>query len=320
MTSSPPVHEPPPKDTLVVDVVDSHTGGEPTRVVIGGFPPLHGATLTDRRTELATVHRRLATAIVAEPRGNEPMVGALLTEPVDPTCTAGVIFFDRTMVLGMCGHGMIGLAETLHHLGRIGAGEHRIDTPAGVVPLRFDADAHPTTVTFDNVPSHRRDHQVTVEVPTLGAVTGDIAYGGNVFFLVTAPVIDLDRSRVELLRITTDILGAVHAGGFGDVDHVELFGPPTSGHADSRNFVLCPSGTYDRSPCGTGTSAKVAALATAGRLAEGEMWVQESITGSTFSVRYRWHDRAVGTIVPTVTGSATVTGRAELYIGPGEYR
>jgi 4-hydroxyproline epimerase len=305
-----------PEGTRTISVVDSHTGGEPTRVIVGGFPALQGATLLERSADVAATHRRLATAIVDEPRGNEPMVGALLTDPVDERCVAGVIFFDRALVLGMCGHGLIGVVETLRRLGRIGAGEHLVETPPGVVPVVLGNDGR---VTFDNVVSRRIEHGVSVDVPSLGRVTGDIAYGGNVFFLVGAPAIDLDLPRPELLRITADVLRSVHAAGFDDVDHVELYGPPTSPAADSRNFVLCPSGTYDRSPCGTGTSAKVAALAAAGELDEGETWVQESITGSTFSVRFRWHDRVAGSIVPTVTGSATVTGRAELYIAPDEH-
>ena len=304
-----------PNSTLTISVVDSHTGGEPTRVVLDGFPALRGSTLLERRADVAGRLRRLATAIVDEPRGNEPMVAALLTPAVDERCVTGVIFFDRNLVLGMCGHGMIGLIETLHRLGRIGPGEHLVETPAGTVPVVLAADG---LVTFDNVASRLVEGHVEVDVPSLGRVTGAIAYGGNVFFLVATPTVDLDQPRAELLRIAAAVLHSVHAAGFVDVDHVELYGPATSPAANARNFVLCPSGTYDRSPCGTGTSAKVAALAAAGALDEGATWVQESITGSTFSVRYRWVDRATGSIVPTVSGSATVTGRAELFVSPEE--
>ena len=304
-----------PDGALAISVVDSHTGGEPTRVVTGGFPALAGTTLADRAADLRDRHRRLATAIVDEPRGNEAMVGALLTEPVDERCTAGVIYFDRALVLGMCGHGTIGLVETLHRLGRIAPGEHLVETPAGVVAVTLGNDG---LVTLDNVVSRRLAADVTVDVDGIGAVTGDVAYGGNGFFLVTSPSFDLEVARAELLRITNAILLAVHAAGHRAVDHVELFGPPTVAGADSRNFVLCPSGTYDRSPCGTGSSAKVATLAARGQLAEGATWVQESITGSTFSLTYRWHDRDEQTIVPRLTGAAVVTGRAELIIGPDE--
>jgi proline racemase len=243
------------------------------------------------------------------------MVAALLTAPVDRRCVTGVIFFDRTLVLGMCGHGMIGVVETLYRLGRIRPGEHFVETPAGVVPVVLADDG---LVTLDNVVSRLVERNVMLDVPALGQVVGDIAYGGNVFFLVTTPAIDLDQPRSELLRIANDVLRSAHEAGFADVDHVELYGPPTSSAADSRNFVLCPSGTYDRSPCGTGTSAKVAVLAAAGALAEGATWIQESITGSTFAVRYRWADRGTGSIVPTVSGRATITGRAELFISAEE--
>jgi proline racemase len=302
-------------DTIAVDVIDSHTGGEPTRVVTAGFPRLHGATLRERAADLAGSHRRLATAVVDEPRGNEAMVGALLTEPGDARCVTGVIFFDRSLVLGMCGHGMIGVIETLRRLGRIGPGEHLVETPAGKITAVLGATGG---VSVDNVVSRRIERAITVDVPSLGLVTGDVAYGGNTFFLVASPALDLDRPRAELLAAAVDVMRSVHAAGFVDVDHVELYGPPTSPTANSRNFVLCPSGTYDRSPCGTGTSAKVAALAADGHLDEGEAWVQQSITGSEFVVHYRWHDRSAGSIVPTVTGSATVTGQARLLIEPAE--
>jgi 4-hydroxyproline epimerase len=300
-----------------VHVVDSHTGGEPTRVVLDGFPPLRGATLAERSADLAARYRRLASALVDEPRGNEAMVGALLTEPEDGRCVTGVIFFDRTLVLGMCGHGMIGLVETLRQLGQIGPGEHHVETPAGVIPVELAAD---NSVSIDNVVSWRIKQDVSVDVPSVGRVVGDVAYGGNTFFLLTDPPIDLDRPHAELLRVAGDVLQSLHGAGHVEVDHVEFFGASTTPSANSRNFVLCPSGTYDRSPCGTGTSAKVAALAADGLLAEGATWVQESITGSRFSVRYRWHDAAAGAVVPTITGSATVTGEARLFFDDEEWQ
>ncbi len=306
-----------PAGALSVHVIDSHTGGEPTRVVLDGFPNLRGATLGERSADLAARHRRLATALVDEPRGNEATVGAVLTEPADERCATGVIFFDRNLVLGMCGHGMIGVVETLRLLGRIGPGEHHIETPVGVVPVEL-TDSN--RVSIDNVVSRRTKRHVSIDVPSVGQVVGDIAYGGNTFFLLADPVIDLDRPRPELLRVATDMLRSLHAAGHVEVDHVELFGPPISPTANARNFVLCPSGTYDRSPCGTGTSAKIAALAADGLLGEGATWIQESITGSQFAVRYRWHDEAAGSVVPTITGSATVTGEADLFLGPEEWQ
>ena len=286
-------------------------------MVIDGFPPLRGATLARARAPTSPArHRRLATAIVDEPRGNEPMVGALLTEPVDDRCVTGVIFFDRALVLGMCGHGMIGLVETLRRLGRIGAGEHLVETPAGVVPVVLGEDGR---VTVDNVVSRRLEHDVIASTCRRSGGSPATSSTAATCSSSSAPRRSTSTAPVRsCCGIAADVMRSVHAAGFVDVDHVELFGPPTTPAANSRNFVLCPSGTYDRSPCGTGTSAKVAALAADGPLDEGATWVQQSITGSTFTVRYRWHDRAAGAIVPTVSGSATVTGRAELFIAPDE--
>jgi 4-hydroxyproline epimerase len=300
---------------LTIAVVDSHTGGEPTRVIVGGFPELDGTALADKRDDLVANHLTLARLIVDEPRGNEAMVAALLVEPQDPRCTAGVIFFDRSAVLGMCGHGTIGLVETLRWLGDVETGEVMIETPVGVITADINPDG---TISIANVPSRRIADAITVEVPGVGSVTGDVAYGGNTFFLVRTPEFDLTQPIADLLADAAAIEVAVQAAGFPDVDHVELFGTPTRPDADSRSFVLCPSGTYDRSPCGTGTSAKLACLAADGRLAEGEVWIQESITGSRFSADYRWLDSDRSEIAPRITGSASITGRGELLIARDE--
>lgn len=294
-----------------IEFVDSHTGGEPTRVLLAGFPELVGADLSAKRDDLSARFHAACDDLVGEPRGSEPMVGALLVEPDDAACTAGVIFFDRSGPIGMCGHGMIGLIETLRHLGRAGVGTHRIETPVGVVAAELDEAG---AVTIANVPSRRLATGVEVDVPGIGAVTGDVAWGGNTFFLVTSPAISLDAERDDLLRVARDVQSAAHSAGFTEVDHVELFGAPTVTGADSRSFVRCPSGTYDRSPCGTGTSAKIACLAADGILAEGATWVQESITGSTFSATYSWLDRRTGEIAPSITGNAAVLSRGTLLV------
>lgn len=293
-----------------LNVIDSHTGGEPTRVVLNGFPPLEGSTPVEQRDVL--LHARfsqLRRMIVDEPRGNEAMVAALLLESSVPDAVAAVIFFDRSAVLGMCGHGMIGLIETLRFQGRIGPGRHKIETSVGLVTADLHVDG---SITLKNVASRRLLSDVTVKVPGLGPVVGDIAYGGNTFFLVKSPQIDLDKSAHSLILTTQAILNAAQRFGYGDVDHVEVFGPPTRISANSRSFVLCPSGTYDRSPCGTGTSAKIACLAADGVLAPGDPWTQESITGSSFVARYEWVDRESGTIAPTITGRAEVVSEATL--------
>jgi proline racemase len=274
-------------------IIDSHTGGEPTRVVLSGITA----------EELETYRR----AIICEPRGHEVIVGALLVEPKDASCAAGVIFFNNVGLLGMCGHGMIGLIATLKHLGRIHAGEHRVETPVGVVTAVLDESGR---VSIRNVPSYRQAKGVKA-----GEVTGDVAWGGNWFFLVADHGIDLTLKNVpQLTQASLAMREAVRAAGYPEVDHVELFGPPQDAANHSRNFVLCPGGEYDRSPCGTGTSAKLACLAADGKLAEGEVWLQESVIGSVFSARYRWIDRAKGIVAPTITGTAHVMAEATLLL------
>lgn len=297
---------------LAVHVVDSHTGGEPTRVVISGGPDLGGGPVSQQIEVFRTRHDRFRSAVVNEPRGSDVLVGALLVPPADASCTAGVIFFNNVGVLGMCGHGTIGLAVTLAHLGRLAPGEHRFETCVGVVTTTLHPDG---SVSVANVSSHRRAHAVTVEVPGIGPVTGDVAWGGNWFFLVSQHPWTLNLGTVETLTDATwRIRQAVNALGFPEVDHVELFGPPQTPRGHSRNFVLCPGKAYDRSPCGTGTSAKLACLAADGKLAEGADWIQESILGSTFTGRFRWLDRARGLIEPTITGTAFVTAESKLIL------
>ncbi len=292
-------------------VIDSHTGGEPTRVVLDGMPDLGGGSLAARRERLAKDFDRYRAACINEPRGSDVIVGALLVEPHEKDCTAGVIFFNNVGVIGMCGHGTIGLVVTLAYLGRIEPGEHRIDTPVGPVT----ATLHPNNeVSVLNVPSWRARKGVRVEVPGMGRVTGDIAWGGNWFFLVEDHGQSLEKDNVEgLTEVSWRIRRAVNAQGFPEVDHVELFGPARP-PAKARNFVLCPGKAYDRSPCGTGTSAKLACLAADGKLGEGEPWVQESIVGSRFEASYKWLDRAGGKVAPRISGSAHITAEATLVL------
>lgn len=308
-----------------IKVVDSHTGGEPTRLIVEGGPNLGDGTLAERVERFRREFDDIRTAVILEPRGSDVLVGGLVCDPVDSSCVAGVIFFNNTDYLQMCGHGTIGLMVTLAHLGRITAGQHRIETPVGVVTARLH-DEH--RVSVQNVPSWRHQKDVVVDVEGHGRVTGDVAWGGNWFFLVsdhgkelhlsdTGALTDLAlRIRAALER--EGVTGADH----GLIDHIELFGPPSDpAVADSRSFVLCPGGAYDRSPCGTGTSAKLACLAADGKLQAGEMWRQESIVGSVFEASYEVHgdpNLATGkswpVIVPTIIGSAWVTGESTLLL------
>ena len=295
-----------------IEVIDSHTGGEPTRVVVGGGPELGPGSLATRRDRFRRDFDHLRSAIVNEPRGSDVLVGGLLVSPEDTSCAARVIFFNNVGYLGMCGHGTIGVVATLAHLGRIGPGEHRIETPVGTITATLDSSGEVSVV---NVPSWRADKDVTVHVPGVGPVTGDVAWGGNWFFLVERHGQDLSLSNAEAL---TDycwrVRQALNAQGFPDVDHIELFGAPTAKGAHSKSFVQCPGKAFDRSPCGTGTSAKLAGLAADGKLVEGATWVQESILGSTFTGTFRWLDRVAGTIEPTITGTAFVNAEATLLL------
>jgi 4-hydroxyproline epimerase len=293
-------------------VIDSHTGGEPTRLVMNGFPELTGATIADQLHNLRTQHDQWRRACLLEPRGNDVLVGALYCEPVTPGATCGVIFFNNAGYLGMCGHGTLGLVASLHHLGRITPGDHTIDTPVGPVTATLHADG---AVTLRNVPAYRFRQQVAVQVPGYGEVLGDIAWGGNWFFLVSEHGQDLEMGNVDVLTdYTWAMLKALEDQGIHGVDgalidHIELFADDA--HANSRNFVMCPGKAYDRSPCGTGTSAKLACLAADGKLQQGEVWVQASITGSQFEGRYEWDGEHVR---PFITGRAYMTADSTLLI------
>jgi 4-hydroxyproline epimerase len=295
-----------------IDFIDSHTAGEPTRVIVRGGPDLGSGPLSERAAILRNDHDRYRSAMVNEPRGSDVLVGALLVEPVDPASAAAVVFFNNVSTLGMCGHGTIGLVKTLEYLGRLGPGTHRIETPVGTVETQLHSDG---TVSVVNVPAFRTATAVTVNVVGLGDFMGDVAWGGNWFFLVeNAPFVLSPGNVDELTYVTWRLRQAVNLQGFPEVDHIEFFGPPGTSEARSRNFVLCPGKAYDRSPCGTGTSAKLACLAEDGKLLEGETWVQESILGTTFRGSYRRVADQPGIVIPTIRGAAFITARGTLLL------
>ncbi|MDP6557704.1 MAG: proline racemase family protein [Pirellulaceae bacterium] len=300
-------------------VIDSHTEGEPTRVIVDGGPELGAGSLRERLERFrdrTDSYRRFA---ISEPRGSDAVVGALLCEPVDEACAAGVIFFNNTGYLNMCGHGAMGVAVTLAYLGRIGPGVHRLETPVGVVQVEL---LRPNEVAIENVASYRHRAELAMDVPELGAVTGDIAWGGNWFFLVQQSPVPLVMENLRQLddaarRVRAELERREITGRDGGlIDHIEFFGPPNTADANSRNFVYCPGGAYDRSPCGTGTSAKLACLAADGKLAPGELWVQESIIGSRFSASYRTDES--GRIIPRIAGRAYVCSEATLIQQPDD--
>jgi len=297
-----------------IRVIDSHTGGEPTRTVISGGPDLGSDTLLIRRERFRDEFDHLRSAITNEPRGSDSIVGALLCEPVDKSCVTGVIFFNNVGYLGMCGHGTIGVVVTLAYLGQIGPGNHRIETPVGIVEALLDEHGE---VTVANVPSYRLASKVSVNVTGHGPVVGDIAWGGNWFFLVNDHGQDISFSNLEVLtdftwRIRQALNEAAITGEGGqEIDHIELFAASDIEGVDSKNFVLCPGKAYDRSPCGTGTSAKLACLVADNKLVEGQVWRQESIVGSIFEGSVRVSN---STIHPSIKGSAFITAEVDLIL------
>jgi 4-hydroxyproline epimerase len=300
-----------------VRVIDSHTEGEPTRVIVDGGPPLGDGPLAERRARFAREFDHVRSFAVNEPRGHDAIVGALLCEPHDPSCAAGVIFFNNVGYIGMCGHGTIGLAVTLAHMGRLKPGRHRFETPVGMVGVELVDEC---TATVENIESYRFAEAVEVEVAGLGAVRGDVAWGGNWFFLTSFAPCDLVLANVAPLTVTaTAISDALQAQGVRGkdgalIDHIEFFGPARSHDANSRNFVLCPGGAYDRSPCGTGTSAKLACLHADGKLQRGEVWVQESIIGSRFRASFELGP--TGGVLPRISGRAFVCAESKLLEDP----
>jgi 4-hydroxyproline epimerase len=304
-----------------VDVVDSHTEGEPTRVVIAGAPDLGPGTVATQARVFRERFDWFRSAVVNEPRGFDALVGALIVPAADPVATCGVIFFNNVGLLNACGHGTIGLAATLVHLGRAAPGATlAFETPVGLVHATPHRDGH---VEIRNVPSRRcrKDARVSFEFEGRRVdAAGDIAWGGNWFFLIKDHGLDLSLANLDRLtayawaaRRALEAAGITGDDG-GVIDHVELFGPPSRDDCDSRNFVLCPGKAYDRSPCGTGTSAKMACLHADGLLPPGSPWRQESIIGSRFVGTIVGVEQ--GSILPSIRGSTFVTSRATLHLDP----
>jgi 4-hydroxyproline epimerase len=300
-----------------IRIIDSHTEGEPTRVVVDGWPQPAGATMAERRDDLRARFDHLRRAVVCEPRGHDAVVAALLTPAVQADSAAGIVFFNNGTYLGMCGHGLIGVVRTLEFLGRLSPGQHHFDTPVGRVSATLQDDG---AVTIESVPVRVHACDVTVDVPGYGTIVGDVAYGGNWFYIMHTDMVPLGLAHVrELTRFTQAVQDAIRAAGItgadgAEIDHIEISGPPTRPDADARNYVLCSGGEYDRSPCGTGTSATMAALHARGHLAIEQRWRQESITGSLFT---GWlTKRSDGELVPHVRGTAFITSESTLLFDP----
>ena len=302
-------------------LIDSHTGGEPTRLVVGGGPDLGTGPMAERRERFRREQDRWRRALANEPRGHDVIVGGVVTPPEHAGSVCGIVFFNNTGYLGMCGHGTIGLVATLAWLGRVGPGVHAIDTPVGTVRAELHADGR---VTVANVPAYRHRAHVALEVPGHGRVHGDVAWGGNWFFLCHDHGLPLDLAHLpELNALSEHIRCALGPAGItgaegAEIDHIELLGPARASGHHGRSFVLCPGGAYDRSPCGTGTSAKLACLAAAGALAPGQAWYQESVIGSVFEARYEGATDGSARVHPFITGRAHVTLDAQVVIDPAD--
>jgi 4-hydroxyproline epimerase len=302
-----------PSSVRRIAVIDSHTAGEPTRVIVSGGPDLGSGDVRQKLELLRTRHDDLRVSVIAEPRGSDVIVGALLCEPAQPSSAAAVIFFNDVGYLGMCGHGTIGVVTTLAHMGRIGPGRHTIETPVGCVVAELHTDG---SVSFDNVPSYLHQANVALDVPGYGSVCGEVAWGGNWFFLVSDHGLTLEAMhRDQLMALSIAIRNALATAGITGmhgalIDHIELCGPPALPENSGRNFVLCPGTAFDRSPCGTGTSAKLAALYATGKLGLNMPWRQEGILGTVFEGVIRAEKD--GCVIPTISGQAWIIAESTL--------
>jgi proline racemase len=317
-----------------ITAVDSHTEGMPTRVITGGVGPIPGATMAERRLHFMAHMDDLRLLLMREPRGHGAMSGAILQPPSRPDADWGVVFIEVSGCLPMCGHGTIGVASVLVETGMVVVSEPetvvRLDTPAGLVEARVAVqDGRARSVTLRNVPAflHERDREV--EVPGLGTVAYDLAFGGNFYAILPAASIglDVDPARSgELIDAGLAIMaaidaegGPVHPGdpGIRGCHHVILHAPGLDG-ADGRAATAIHPGWLDRSPCGTGTSARMAQLHARGELALDTPWVHESVIGTRFTGRLVAEADAAGrpAVVPEITGRAWITGTAQYLLDP----
>ncbi len=296
----------------MIHYTDLHTEGEPTRVITSGFPDLGTGSILQRSEMMTKNFSDLCSGIVREPRGHEAMVAALLLEPADKSCDHGVIFFNNVGSLGMCGHGTMGVVRALRDQGFMGSDTVTFETPAGNVDAAIDEAGRISVV---NVESYCYRRQVEVELSSGQKVIGDIAWGGNWFFLTGSNGWPLDvRESPILIDFASEIRVALESNGIcgeggAPIDHVELHESLQGGQQGVRSFVMCPGMEWDRSPCGTGASATVASMADQQLISPGETWIQESILGGRFEVTYELGERG---IIPTISGRAWPCSRGEL--------
>ncbi|AJF67789.1 proline racemase family protein [Streptomyces vietnamensis] len=321
----------------VYHAVDSHTEGMPTRVITGGFGIIPGATMAERRLHFAEHLDHVRTLLMYEPRGHAAMSGAILQPPTRPDADYGVLYIEVSGLLPMCGHGTIGVATVLVETGMVPVVEPvttvRLDTPAGLVSVDVRVeDGRARSVTLTNVPAFSVGLDLKVDVPGYGTVTYDLAYGGNFYAFVDLDALGLPFDRAhkqELLAAGLAVMDAVNAGpdrpvhpenpAFAGVKHVYLTAPGSDA-TRSRHAMAIHPGWFDRSPCGTGTSARMAQLHARGLLAPGTDFVNESFIGTEFTGRIVDETTVGGlpAVVPTVTGRAWITGTAQYFLDPDD--
>jgi 4-hydroxyproline epimerase len=312
--------------------VDGHTCGNPVRLVAGGAPPLAGATMAERRQDFLARHDWVRTALMFEPRGHDVMSGSILYPPTSEDGDAGVLFIEVSGCLPMCGHGLIGTVTMALEHGLVAPwepGRLRLDVPAGRVVAEYEeAGRFVERVRLRNVASYLAIPEVRVECPELGELVVDVAYGGN-FYAIVEPqpnyrdLADLPAGQIlrlspELRRRLNALVEAVHPQDptIRGVSHVQWAGRPRGPRAHARNAVFYGDKAIDRSPCGTGTSARMAQLAARGRLKVGDEFVHESIIGSEFEGRVEAATEVGGTpaIIPSVAGWARTTGHNTIFV------
>jgi len=315
------------KFSRYIHAIDSHTMGEPTRVVVGGVPNIPGKTLPEKKAYLEKNMDYLRKAIMHEPRGHNDMFGSILVQPVSDEADIGIIFMDGGGYLNMCGHGTIGASTIAVETGMVPKVEPytelTLEAPAGLVKVRATVEnGKVKEITFRNVPAFLYKQDVKINVPEIGEITLDISFGGSFFAIVDAKQLgvkivpenatklkdiglkirDIVNKEIEIQHPTLEHIKTV--------DLVEIYDEPTNPEATLKNVVIFGEGQVDRSPCGTGTSAKLATLYAKGKIKEGELFVYESIIGTMFK------GRVVGTtkvgdfdaVIPEITGSAYITG------------
>ncbi|QVQ53464.1 proline racemase family protein [Spiractinospora alimapuensis] len=316
--------------------VDSHTEGMPTRVVTGGVGPVPGATMAERRTYFMEHLDHIRELLVNEPRGHAAMSGAILQPPSRPDADWGVIYIEVSGCLPMCGHGTIGVATVLVETGMVEVTEPvtevRLDTPAGLVTARVSVtDGRAESVTIRNVASFSVAHDATVRVPGIGDVRYDMAYGGNFYAIVPIEDLGIPFDKAEKDRMATAglaIMDAINAQNrpvhpidptIAGCKHVQLTASGGTG-ADARNAMVIHPGWFDRSPCGTGTSARMAQLHSRGELAVGQDFVNQSLLGTSFTGRLLEETDVGGlpAVVPTVTGRAWITAMGQYLLDPDD--